>query len=121
MYDVSITNNYFTGFFIDGGNQVFGPGGTYEFKDWGTHTVQVYGMGDILFIDIGDRKLPAYTNPKIPWTEKTWGGVIRYRGLDAYFRYEGQGKVQVEIDSLGSINVRFDQGGMMISLADFVV
>jgi hypothetical protein len=26
------------------------------------------------------------------------GGVVRYRGLDAYFRYEGVGSIEIKID-----------------------
>lgn len=122
MFDVSVTNNYVTGFFIDGGNQLFQPGQTYQFPHWsGHHTIQIPGMGDINIIDLGETKLAPYTNPKIPWTEKTWGGVVRYRGLDAYFRYEGTGHFKIVIDHVGSISVHFDQGGMMVNLDDMSV
>ncbi len=78
-------------------------------------------MGHINFIDLGQTKLDPYTNSKIPWTTKTWGGVIRYRGLDAYFRYEGTGKVLVVVDQVGSVNVTLEQGGMIIALPDLTV
>jgi len=121
MYDVTLNNNFRFGVFMDGGNQVFVPGETYQFRQWGTHCINVPWMGDIFFIDMGDQKLNAYTNPKIPWTEKPLGGLIRYRGLDAYFRYEGSGHVTVTIDQFGSIDLHFDQGGMQISLDDMTV
>ncbi|PYS92438.1 MAG: hypothetical protein DMF64_09145 [Acidobacteria bacterium] len=78
-------------------------------------------MGDILFFDLGEKKLAPYTHPKIAWTGKKWGGLIRYRGLDAYFRYEGTGHVAIVIDEYGSIHLHFDQGGMIINLDDLAV
>ena len=119
MFDVTVTNNYVWGFFIDGGNQVFVPGQTHQFPHWsGNHRIDVTGMGDILILDLGDKQLKPFTTPKIPWTEKTWGGVVRYRGLDAYLRYEGTGHLTIVIDSVGSVKLNFDQGGMIVNLAD---
>jgi hypothetical protein len=123
MYNVSITNNYIYSLFMDGGNQVIaGPnGGTAQLNNWGSHALNLAWMGDINFIDLGDQKLSAYTDPKIPWTEATWGGLVRYRGLDAYFRYEGQGQVNVVVDQFGSVQLNFAQGGMIINLDDLIV
>lgn len=88
---------------------------------WGHGCLDVPGMGNVNIVDLGNRKLAAYTNPKIPWTEKSLGGLIRYRNLDAYFRYEGKGTVSVTIDQNGSIELSFGQGGMMINLDDLAV
>ncbi len=118
MYDVTVKNNYFMGFTLDHGNQIFPPGGNYQFPHWGSHVITIPGMGDLNFIDLGNNKLSQYTNPRIPWTNSTWGGLIRYRGLDAYFRYEGQGLVQVTIDGYGNVQLHFQQGGMIVSLDD---
>src|SRR5882762_3004978 len=99
VYDVAITNNYIYGFSPDilgepppppnTGRRFFQPGDKAEFKGWGSASIELFGMGRINFIDLGNRKLDAYTNDGVPWTKLTWGGLIRYRGLDAYFRYEG--------------------------------
>jgi hypothetical protein len=123
MYDVSITNNYIYSLFQDGGNQIIaGPnGGKAVLKNWGSHVLNVWGMGDINFIDIADKKLPEYTNPKLPWTNSTWGGIVRYMGIEAYFRYEGQGAVELVLDQYGSVSLHFPQGGMQISLPDLTV
>ena len=124
MFNVSLTNNYLYSIFLDGGNQIIAPprGGTAQLKNWGSHVFNLPSMGDINFIDLGDQKLSAYTNPKIPWTNSTWGGLVRYRGLDAYFRYEGQGQVNVVVDQFGSVQLHFAQGGgMIISLDDLTV
>ena len=123
MYNVSIVNNYIYPLNINNiANQPIPPnGGTAQYQNWGSNTIKVPGMGRINFIDMGDQKLADYTNPKIPWTNSTWGGLVRYRGLDAYFRYEGQGQVELVVDQFGSISLHFDQGGMLISLDDVTV
>ncbi|MGE3800427.1 MAG: hypothetical protein AB7H80_05360 [Candidatus Kapaibacterium sp.] len=125
MYDVKITNNYHLAL-IPGGSGVrpippdpIPPnGGTQSYTGWGTVYVEVPGMGLINFLDLGDKKLAEFTNPAIPWTEATWGGLIRYRGIDAYFRYEGQGSVEVVVDAIGSVSLTFAQGGMIVNIPD---
>ena len=57
MFNVTITNNYIYAFMIEGGNRIFTPGQTYQFENWGSHLIQVPGMGEINVIDIGDKKL----------------------------------------------------------------
>ena len=120
MYNVSITNNYMYSLFMDGGNRIIAEpnGGKAHLTDWGNHALNVAWMGDINFIDLGRKKLDGYTNPKIPWTEATFGGLIRYRGLDAYFRYEERGQVDLILDHVGSVRLHFPQGGMIIHLDD---
>jgi hypothetical protein len=121
MFDVAVTSDYLWGYFVDGGNMI--QPNKAQFPHWsGNHTIQVVGMGDILILDLGDKKLDRYTNDKLPWTKMTWGGVVRYRGLDAYFRYEGEGLIEIRLDLVGSVNLRFkDRGGMMVNLADLSV
>jgi|HubBroStandDraft_6_1064221.scaffolds.fasta_scaffold13289_2 hypothetical protein len=123
MYNLSITNNYIYSIFMDGGNQIIaGPnGGKAHLENWGSHALNIAWMGDLNFIDIADKKLSQYTNPKIPWTQSTWGGVVRYGGMEAYFRYEGQGQVDVVIDQFGSVKLHFPQGGMIIYLDELAV
>lgn len=122
MFNVSITNNYIYSVFMDGGNQIIcGPGEKGQRNDWGSHSLQIGWMGDINFIDMGDYKVPQFTHKEIPWTNFTWGGLIRYQGLEAYFRYEGQGQVNLTVDRFGGVNVNFPQGGMMVSLDDLRV
>src|SRR5436305_10660809 len=125
MYNVVVTNNYVYGLHAEvAGAPPPGPGGGYQivpegggkatFVHWGTAMIPVAGMGNILFLDLGNRKLDAYTNPKLPWTQMTWGGLVRYRGLDAYFRYEGTGQVDLVVDQVGSISLHFSHGGMIV-------
>ncbi|HEX8737575.1 MAG TPA: hypothetical protein VF721_19740 [Pyrinomonadaceae bacterium] len=79
-------------------------------------------MGDILILDLADKKLDKYTNDKLPWTKMKWGGVVRYRGLDAYFRYEGTGSISIKIDLVGSVTVSFkEHGGMIVKIPDLSV
>jgi len=122
MFNVSITNNYIYSVFMDSGNMIIcAPGDKGQRNDWGSHSLQIGWMGDINFIDMGDYKIPDFTHKEIPWTNFTWGGLIRYQGLEAYFRYEGQGQVNLTIDRFGGVNVNFPQGGMMVRLDDLRV
>ena len=121
MFDVTITSEYLWGYFVDGGNAIM-PNKSV-FPHWkGHHTIRVNGMGDILILDLADKKLDKYTNDHLPWTKMTWGGVVRYRGLDAYFRYEGVGLIEIKIDLVGSVILHFkDHGGMIVNLSDLHV
>ncbi len=121
MYDVTITNNYVLPLFV-GTQKVADPhGGKGALAHFSNQAITVPGMGDINFVDIGDKKIKEFTNPAIPWTAFTWGGLVRYRGLDAYFRYEGGGSVNVTVDTFGSVSLHFAQGGMIVKLADLQV
>lgn len=119
MYNVFLTNNYKKSVFLNSGSQPLGRDNI--FPQWGSNIINVAGMGDIAFFDLGEQKLKQYTNPNIPWTQFTWGGLIRYRGLDAYFRYEGGGEVRMTLNEWGSLSLHFPQGGMIINLDDMIV
>lgn len=122
MYSVSVTNNYRYALTTSLGTDTITPnGGTATIDRQGNFYINVPGMGPINFIDLGDTKLNAYTDPRLPWTEKTWGGLVRYHSLDAYFRYEGGGSVNLAVAADGSISLHFAQGGAVISLPDVVV
>lgn len=131
MYTVNVTNNYFQVMYGNmvpvppGGGyrvwQVDPNGGKQSIGPLGNFQLDVPSMGPILFIDMGDTKLPQYTDPKLPWTEQTWGGLIRYMGEEAYFRYEGGGVVNLVVDQYGSIVLNFPLGGMQISLSEMTV
>jgi hypothetical protein len=107
---------------MNGGNMIVAPpNGKATIVDWGSHSLNLAWMGDINFIDMGDYKIDKYTNKDLPWTNFTWGGLIRYQGLEAYFRYEGKGEVKVVIDRFGGVNLSFKQGGMMVKMDDLRV
>lgn len=126
MYSVTVTNNYHDYIKLDNPeanavSHLVSPGKSKTFENWGSHVLYVTGMGPINFIDLGDKKLPQYTSTDLPWTQQTWGGLIRYRGLDAYFRYEGSNTVWLKVDAHGCVQLKFEKGGMIIKLADMTV
>lgn len=126
MYNVTVTNHYHDQIKLDSPqanavSHLIGPGWSKTFENWGSHILYVPGMGPINFIDLKDKKLPQFTSKKIPWTEQTWGGLIRYRGLDAYFRYEESTTVQAIIDHHGSLDLMFEKGGMIVNLPDMTI
>jgi hypothetical protein len=116
-YDVTINPIYFYGFTLNDNPHVYPPNQIVKFAGWGSNIINVPGMGPMNFIDIANTTLPQYTNPKLPWTNYTWGGLIRYRDVDVYFRYEGEGSVAVTLDLHGSVQVSFPVGdGMVVDL-----
>ncbi len=123
MYNILLTNNYIYSIFMDSGNRIIADpnGGKATLTDWGSHALNLAWMGDINFIDMADYKIPEFTHKDIAWTNLKWGGLIRYQGLEAYFRYENQGEVKVVVDRFGGINVSFSQGGMMVKMDDMRV
>ncbi len=123
MYDILLTNNYIYSIFMDGGNRIMAApnGGKGTIVDWGSHSLNLAWMGDINFIDMGEYKIPEFTHKDIPWSNLKWGGLIRYQGLEAYFRYEGKGEVKVVVDRFGGVNLSFKQGGMMVKMDDLRV
>ena len=126
MYNLKITNNYFQPLKVDYPDtnkisNMVGRGETRTFEDWGSHIIYVEGMGAINFIDLAKEKLEEYTSSKLPWTEQTWGGLIRYRSLDAYFRYEGGTTIEAVVDHHGCLDLKFEKGGMIVDLPDVTV
>ncbi len=130
MYSVSLTNNYFSFVSLDfiwDGHSGYSPGAVIssnsngKWDRWGNHILNVNGMGPITCIDLGSKRLSGFTHEEIPWMKHHWGGLIRYRGLDAYFRYEGGGHVEMVLDEHGCLHCQFPQGGMLISLRDLQV
>ena len=114
MYNVTITNNYSYEISVDG-KTVIKPKAKQSFTNWGTHTVDVPGMGSILFLDLGDKKIAGYE------LKETWGALFRYEGEEVYYRYEGQGEVDVALDMYGNMNVKTNFSSIIISLPQIVL
>ncbi|WP_299113809.1 hypothetical protein [uncultured Winogradskyella sp.] len=116
MYNVTIKNNYIydlgtsTGVTID-------KGSSFTLNDRGSFVLTIPGMGEMNFIDLGDKKLDGFPIPK-----ETWGALVRYSNVEAYYRYEGQGELIITVDALGGSTISTDNGSMiMISLPEFTI
>ena len=96
-----------------GGAKIAANGGTAALDNLGTLVIDIPGMGPLNLIDIADRHL-GYLKP-------TWGVVIRYRGEDLIYRYEGQGAVDLIINNLGTVEMAFKGEWVQVDLQEISV
>ncbi|NNE99957.1 MAG: hypothetical protein HKN25_13130 [Pyrinomonadaceae bacterium] len=125
MYTVNIQNDFFFPISVtEVGNKVSTvkpEGGNQTYKNWGLARLSIPGMGEALFFDLGKTKLDQYTNPNLSWTNYTWGVLIRYQGVDAYYRYNQVGSMRATFDKYGTLHMEFDEGGMETALPEIIV
>lgn len=116
MYTLKITNDFRDPVSVAGGGQI-NPGQSDELKDLGNATINVPGIGDARLFDLGDKKLPGFDYPK-----ETWGVLLRYQTMEAYFRYEGGGQLSIEIGEFGTLTVSSSNGTVTtIKLPEVIV
>lgn len=116
MYTLTVNNNY--GNDIGASNGVTIPKGkSHAFNNQGSLFLMIPGMGDLNFIDLGDQKIEGYPIPS-----ETWGVLVRYSNIEAYYRYEGGGELTATIDMYGSCTLSTTNGTMItISLPEFII
>jgi len=114
MYTLTVKNNYIQN--IGASNGVTVPkDGSHVFNNRGSIIFTIPGMGEINFIDLAEKRLPGYPEPS-----QTWGVLVRYRTIEAYYRYEGAGELTLTVDHLGTCALTTTNGSVIpISLADF--
>ena len=118
MYNVKINNNYVHPVTV--GSTTIGTLSNHAFTNWGSHICVIPGMGELNFLDIADKKIPGYTGEGYPM--QTWGALIRFHMTEVYFRYEGQGNIEVTIDRYGNVAVKMINGSaMIIALEELVL
>jgi hypothetical protein len=116
MYTLTIQNNYSQDIGASNGVTV-AKGSNRVFNDRGSIIFTIPGMGEMTFIDLGDKKLPGY-----PELSQTWGVLVRYRTIEAYYRYEGAGELTASFDNLGTCTLTTTNGSMIpIQLEDFII
>lgn len=116
MYTLTIKNNYIQNIGASTGVTI-AKGTDFTFNDRGSIIFTIPGMGEMNFIDLGDKKLPGF-----PELKQTWGVLVRYRTVEAYYRYEGGGELTANFDHLGTCTLTTTNGAMIpISLEDFII
>lgn len=116
MYTLTIQNNYSHNIGASNGVTV-AKGTSHIFNDQGSIIFTIPGMGEMTFIDLGNKKLSGYPEPK-----QTWGVLVRYRTIEAYYRYEGNGELTVIFDHIGTCTLTTTNGTMIpIQLEDFII
>ncbi|WAC01291.1 hypothetical protein N7U66_14470 [Lacinutrix neustonica] len=116
MYTLTVNNNYIHN--IEASNGVtISKNKKHTFNDRGSLVLRIPGMADMNFIDLADKKLPGYPQPK-----ETWGVLVRYSNMEAYYRYEGSGTLNATFDTLGTCSLTTSNGSMLpISIREFVI
>jgi hypothetical protein len=108
MFYVNVNNNYPLDVSINGAISVpTGRTGSTG-RTSGLQTVAVPWMGTVLVLDLGQQMVPGYP------LKETWGVLLRYAELELYYRYEGDGEIDLAVDQYGNINVTGVQGSAMI-------
>lgn len=116
MYTLTVTNNYIHNIEASNGVTIF-KNKIHNFIDRGSLVLRIPGMADMNFIDLADKKLPGYPQPK-----ETWGVLIRYSNIEAYYRYEGSGMLNATFDNLGTCILTTSNGTMLpISIPEFII
>lgn len=76
-----------------------------EIKDLSSALLQIYTIGEVTFLDLGEKKIEGYPYP----TEK-YGLLIRCHSTEVYYRFDQQGDIVLTIDELGCYNVEIKNG-----------
>jgi len=119
MYDVNITNDYMMSVKVDAHTPGTIPpkGGKFNITKLGNMILEIPGMGQAAFIDLGKDKLPGFPEPS-----QTWGLVARYKSVEIYCRYEGGGQLALTIDRFGTLHFKTVNGSaLIISLPEMVL
>lgn len=116
MYTLTVKNNYV--YDIGSSNGVTIPkNGSHVFNKKGSIYFTLPGIGEINFIDLGDKKIEGYPIPK-----ETWGVLVRVHTTEAYYRYEGGGELTATINQYGSLDLSTTNGTMIpISLPELTI
>ncbi|PQJ69169.1 hypothetical protein [Polaribacter butkevichii] len=117
MYTLTVKNDYLYDIGSSNGVTIAKEGGNMVFNNRGSIYFMVPGLGQINFIDLGDKKLDGYPTPK-----ETWGVLVRTLTTEAYYRYEGGGELTATIDHLGTLHLSTTNGTMIpISLQELII
>ncbi|NND63889.1 MAG: hypothetical protein HKN48_11935 [Flavobacteriaceae bacterium] len=98
MYTLTVKNNYVWQITADAGAvRISERGGSHVFENLGNAFLDIPGMGQMAFIDLGEKKIPGYDV-----ASETWGVLVRSNTSEAYYRYEGGGILTATFDEYGT-------------------
>ena len=113
MYNVEVTSHYPFDLTTNTG-KVIKPGAGVGLGYF-TGILTVPGMGGVVFFDLAEKKLDGYD------LKETWGVLLRYKNVEIYNRYEGEGHIILVVDSYGSIITNARGSLELISLPEFTI
>lgn len=89
----------------ESGEWVINHNHTAEVKDLKSALLQIYTIGDVAFLDLGENKIEGFPYP----TEK-YGVLIRCHSTEVYYRYQEKGDIVLTIDELGYYSLEVNNG-----------
>ena len=114
MYLLKITNEFPETISINEREVLPGENFIEEVK--GNQKIDLAGIRTLFLQDLGDYKLDDY-----PLSE-TWGVLIQYKSVEAYYRYEDLGSLEITIDQLGTPHIACLNGSLIeVKLAEMHV
>ncbi len=119
MYNLTVNNNFIWQISADDGAVTIPErGGTHTFKNQGSLFLSIPGIGQMAFIDLGDKKISGYDEV----ASETWGVLVRTGTTEAYYRYEGGGILTATFDQYGTCTITAGRNTLVpISLPELVV
>ncbi|WP_394906750.1 hypothetical protein [uncultured Mesonia sp.] len=67
--------------------------------------LQIYGLGEVLFLDLGEEKIKGY-----PFPSERYGLLLRCHSTEFYYRFEQHGDIYLTIDALGCFSLQVKNG-----------
>lgn len=117
MYKLEVKNNYNWQIEADGGQvRIAEHGGSHTFTESGSIYFNIPGMGQMAFIDLGEKKIPGY-----PFVKETWGVLVRGANVEAYYRYEGGGNLSAVFDQFGTCTLSTTNGTLIQIVLDELI
>jgi len=117
MYKLEVKNNYQWQIEADGGEVLIPEhGGSHTFTESGSLYLNIPGMGQMAFIDLGEKKIPGY-----PIVKETWGVLVRGSNVEAYYRYEGGGHLSATFDEHGTCTLSTTTGTLIQIFLDELI
>lgn len=108
MYTLNVKNDFIWPVTANNGTVIPEGGGTGSFAKQGSMVLHVPGIGDIAFLDLGDKKLDGY-----PEVKETWGVLVRHHTTEGYYRYEGGGELTIALDAHGTSTLSTTNGTLI--------
>lgn len=115
MFKIDVKNEFIFEIVINGDNKIF-PGQSGTSGVVGERQVlEIPFIGVLLAIYLGEEKLPGYDIPG------SSGVLLRYSGHALYYRYDGEGQINLHVDHIGNLKLTTGQGtALAIRLDEFV-
>ncbi len=113
MYKVGITNNYRYSLTASNG-MIINPAQFLELGHFDGH-IHIPGMGDLKFFDLREAILKEFP------LKGSLGALVRYKSIELYNRYDGEGYIYMVVDSYGDISANARGSSAIIQMKELKI